>query len=102
MYTIQKRDLEQEDFQSIIFSSTLDYLNHLIHIYRETKSTDDLVILKNELPEGFLQRRIWVMNYKCMRNILLQRTNHRLPLWKSFCSYIRQNIEHPEFLPRWN
>lgn len=99
MYTIQKRCLTQKDFQDKIHETTLEIINNRIQMYNSSKLIGDLVQLKNELPEGFLQRRIWVMNYKCMRNILLQRTTHRLPLWKSFCSYIRQTIEHPELLP---
>jgi hypothetical protein len=100
MYTIQKNFLTQEDFQSPINGETLLWINYLIHKYNRSKNTEDLVRLKNELPEGFLQRRIWVMSYKTLRNIILQRISHRLPLWKEFCSYITQNVEHSELLPK--
>ncbi len=99
MHTIQKRPLTQNDFEQNIHPEALDTVNRLISFYNETKNVDVLVRLKNELPEGFLQRRIWVLNYKCLRNILLQRTTHRLPQWKYFCRHIRANIEHPELLP---
>lgn len=99
MHTIDKRMLEQSDFELPIHQAMLDWVNTLVHKYALSKSIEDLVILKNSLPEGFLQRRIWVMNYKCLRNILLQRTTHRLPYWKIFCEHIRKNIEHPELLP---
>jgi hypothetical protein len=99
MHTIQKRFLVQEDFDQPINMSTLGYINQLVAQYTLTGAIEDLVKLKNELPEGFLQRRIWAVNYKCLRNILLQRTTHRLPHWKYFCRYIRENIQHPELLP---
>ena len=100
MHTIQKTYLEQSDFEMPIFQPTLDNINVLIENYQLSQKVDDLVRLKNELPEGFLHERVWQMNYKCLRNILLQRTTHRLPQWKAFCRYIRENIQHPELLPR--
>jgi len=107
MHTIQKRFLTQEDFDRRIWPPTLTRLNYLLQTYQELskisltsdESIEALVNLKNELPEGFLQERVWVMNYKCLRNILLQRTTHRLPHWKYFCETIRKTIQHPELLP---
>lgn len=55
--------------------------------------------IKKMLPEGFLQRRLWCMNYKCLRNIILQRRNHRLPHWKLFIGSTLAQIAHPELLP---
>lgn len=60
---------------------------------------DDISATKKMLPEGFLQRRLWVINYQCFRNIILQRRNHRLPLWPKFIESLLQQVEHPELLP---
>lgn len=54
--------------------------------------------IKSKLPEGFLQRRLWCMNYKCLRNIIIQRKNHRLPHWKMFINQVMAQIQHPELL----
>jgi hypothetical protein len=107
MHTIQKRLLTQDDFDRPVWPPSLKHLNKLLQTYQKSSSInltsdealDDLVDLKNELPEGFLQERVWVMNYKCLRNILLQRTTHRLLHWKFLCKVIRENIQHPELLP---
>ena len=99
MHTIHKRLLTKGDFEGVITSELLNVINGYVSRYRDDRSVEKLVELKNALPEGFLQRRIWVMNYKCLRNILIQRTTHRLPQWKYFCEYIRKNVEHPELLP---
>ena len=61
---------------------------------------DDLVEVKQKLPEGFLQRRLWVINYKCLRNIILQRRTHRLPHWHMFIKAVLLQVEHPELLPK--
>lgn len=60
---------------------------------------DDIVTVKRRMPEGFLQRRLWVMNYKCLRNIILQRRTHRLPHWQEFIVLVLRQAEHPELLP---
>ena len=90
MNTIMKRQLTQNDFERPIYNRTLSRLNTLIKV-------KDFDQLKIELPEGFLQRRIISTNYKTLRNIISQRKNHRLSEWKTFCSEILNQIEHPEF-----
>ena len=59
----------------------------------------DLLALKQVLPESFIQKRMWMVSYKCLRNIILQRRNHRLPHWKMFCESVLDQVEHPELLP---
>lgn len=99
MHTLLKRPLTQEDFERSILPETLMYINDLIYTYKETKSEKTFLLLKANLPEGFLQRRIWKLSYKNLREIILQRHNHRLPEWREmFCPYILQNVEHPELL----
>jgi hypothetical protein len=67
-------------------------------IYDAAKA-GDLVAVKKRLPEGFLQTRMWCMNYKTLRNIILQRRTHRLPHWKEFIRQTIEQVEHPELLP---
>lgn len=59
----------------------------------------NLIGVKKRLPEGFLQTRMWCMNYKTLRNIILQRRSHRLPHWKAFIRQTLDQVEHPELLP---
>jgi len=93
MYTITKRLLNQEDFESPITNEILYSLNRLI-------MNNNLEEVKNNLPEGFLQRRIMVTNYKALQNIINQRKNHRLPQWQIFCENVLNQVEHPEFLDK--
>jgi len=46
-----------------------------------------------------MQKRMWNMNYKTLRNIILQRKNHRLPHWQTFIKSIEEQIDYPELLP---
>ena len=90
MHTLLKKPITQSMFEEKIPEALLTLL--------EThRLNNDFVTLKNILPEGFLQRRIWNMNYKVLRNILSQRKDHRLEQWRTFCYYIYDNIGHPEY-----
>lgn len=39
-------------------------------------------------PAGFLLTARLTTNYRCLRNIYIQRKDHRLPEWKEFCKWI--------------
>lgn len=85
MHTIMHRELTQEDFERHISHPYLYHLNLLIKKYKETRDKELFLQLKNSLPEGFLQRRIWQLSLAQMLNIYKQRKNHRLPEWKCVC-----------------
>ena len=91
MYTLTKRPLVKTDFEKPILPSTLFSLNVMIE-------AGNLEQVKNELPEGFLQRRIMVTNYKALRNIYQQRKNHKLPEWRFFCETLAKDLNYPYFL----
>lgn len=59
---------------------------------------EKLVFAKRMLPEAFMQRRIWNINYKTLRNIYLQRNGHRLPHWNVFLEQVIEQLKHPEFI----
>jgi hypothetical protein len=91
MHTLMKRPLTEADFVLDVPDMLLEYLNTLIH----DKQFD---IVKNLLPEGFLQRRIWNLNYMVIRNIVQQRRSHRLFEWKVFCQSLHQDLKYSKFI----
>lgn len=91
MHTITHNYLTQDDFQYPIDPVTLGKLNYYI-------DTKDFIHLKNELPEGFLQRRIVCLNYKVLRHILRQRKKHKLDEWKYFIKEVYENCAYPKYL----
>ena len=91
MYTITKKELTQENFESPIPEEMLNQINQTIKM-------GNLEEVKNILPEGFLQRRIMVTNYKALKNIVDQRHNHKLSEWRYFCKEILSQLQFSEFL----
>lgn len=65
----------------------------------EAAQAKDILALKRRLPEGFLQKRMWCMSYKTLRNIILQRRTHRLPHWQAFITQTLQQVDHADLLP---
>ena len=102
MYTITKNLLSQSNFEQHVCEELLNYLNNLITIYQKSNNKEykNQIFneIKNNLPEGFLQRRVMVSNYKSLRNIILQRRNHKLYEWHYFCDQVMQQLTHPEMV----
>jgi hypothetical protein len=97
MHTICKEPLTPNSFEDL-GGWHYDYINIMLGVLNKLVQEKNFYELKVLLPESFLQRRIWCINYKTLQNIYNQRKNHRLPQWKNFCNEILTQIEHPEFL----
>jgi hypothetical protein len=92
MHTLMKKEITQDMFENKCLKENVRVFLEDLRIIKDFES------LNNYLPQSFLQRRIWCMNYKCLRNILLQRKSHKLKEWKYFCKEILEQSEHSEFL----
>ena len=93
MHTLSKRAPTEEDFEE---GTPLLMIEAFQATWREAKG--DVTTLQLALPEGYMQRRVVTMNYENLRNIIAQRTGHRLKLWQVFINQILEQVEHPEFL----
>lgn len=60
-----------------------------MHIQGRALPTEELVKMKEELPEGTMQKRIQYFSYQTLRRIYKQRRCHRLPHWHIFCDWIK-------------
>lgn len=87
-----------DDFLRANFEPQSCQVETLAWIYEAAKA-GNLVSVKKRLPEGFLQTRLWCMNYKSLRNIILQRRTHRLPHWPEFIRQTLDQVDHPDLLP---
>lgn len=100
MHTITRRPLDAlVDFEEPVDGDVLNRLNDHIRWYNETEGdVEEFMAIKNMLPEGFLQRRVWTLNLANMKNIYRQRKNHRLPQWHAVCDAFVEAT--PGFLTR--
>jgi len=93
MHTIMKRPLEMGDFEPD--GITVEHLNSLNALIEK----NDFFTLKKHLPESILQKREWMVSYKTLRNIILQRLSHKLPHWQSFAKQVIEFVHYPQYLP---
>lgn len=101
MHTLCKKKLTQFNFEYPIYHSTLENLNKDIDRYKVSSGKKKIFYLhkiKNNLPDGFLQRREWCFSYKELQNIYNQRHKHKLRQWHIFLDGLISQLEHPEFI----
>lgn len=93
MHTLLKNPITNDCFES---GKVPDFY---INFLEDLRQDGDFVKLNAWLPQSWLQRRIWTGNYAVMKNIILQRENHKLPEWKFFFDALLPALGHPELLP---
>ena len=98
MYKITSRDLTPDDFEGNETHFSAIQLMNSIRVDKEWTNTEKLIMIKRQLPESFLQRRIVQFNYQSLRNIYKQRKNHRLHEWKQFCTALKDLPYFEEFI----
>ena len=91
MHTIMRKPFSEEDFEGGMHPDIINILNQ----EREDK---DFEAVKRYLPESFLQRRVWVMNYMVLKNIINQRSTHKLREWHYFIDEMVNQAEQKELL----
>lgn len=97
MYCLRKKKMfQQEDFVYNLSQDYIDLLNEILWEALEGQIT--LEELKAYLPEGYLQTRVIATNYKTLQNIIRQRRNHKLTLWRIFCAEVIEQCKYPSFL----
>ncbi len=89
MHRLTNYPITQECFELPIFLETLNKLEDLRLEYVETKNKDIWKQLIANLPESWLQTRMFDCNYATLRNIYAQRKNHKLSEWHLFCDWIK-------------
>lgn len=59
-----------------------------MHIDCKGLSGEELVKVKKEIPMGKMLRKVDMFSYQCLRNIVRQRHDHRLPEWHNFVKWV--------------
>ena len=91
MHTLMRQPITQDRFEAPISPATLERLESL-------RQAGDFRALLNELPHGWLQRRILSCNYAVLRNIIQQRRAHKLREWEVFIDAVLTGVRWPELL----
>lgn len=104
MHSIHFRPTTVDDYEVGTCTNMIKIFNEILEEETCNFSTKarltgrSLQRVKNNLPEGFLQRRVVCLNYKTLKNIVAQRKEHKLLYWQFFLDEVKAGVEHPEFL----
>lgn len=85
MHTLKKEQLSQANFEYPILDCHIETLQMAI----DENFDNDINLLKNYLPSGYLQARDINFSYQTLRRICKQRANHKLPQWKVFIDWVK-------------
>ena len=86
MKNSENEDLFQECF---VWERLINCLNSLRELYLETKDEAVFQQIRSLMPQGYMQRSTYMMNYEVLANIYKSRKGHRLDEWESFREWIR-------------
>ena len=99
MHTLDRRDVVATDFDFYSEDFHTQDDAQIFLDYLEMLSRQPPRLKSKLLPQGYLQRREVVLNYKVIRHIAMQRFAHKLPEWRMFLDMVYLQVDHPELLP---
>lgn len=65
-------------------------INNYRKLFKKTKNKDYWWQMVQLLPTSYNQKRTVDLNYETLHSIYLQRKNHKLDEWKTFCEFIEK------------
>jgi hypothetical protein len=96
MHKLSKREPTFEDFSKNTHPAAISTFQKLWDLFNTGEV--GFMVLKDALPEGYLQTRTINLNYAALRNIIYQRKGHRYKYWLDFIEQITAGIEHLELI----
>ena len=93
MHRIAKFDLDTQ-YIDYVDKRVIEIMNELKDKYNETQNKEDYLKLLYTNPCGFKLTAAMTTNYRQLKTIVSQRSNHRLPEWREFCEQVK---EFPHF-----
>ena len=97
MHRIAKFDLDKA-YNEYVDPRVIDIMKELVDKYNENPTSENYLKVLYTNPAGFKITARMTTNYRCLRNIYIQRRNHRLPEWRAFCEWIASLPYAKEFL----
>ena len=91
MHRITKFDLDKQ-YNEYVDPRVINIMKEKVEEYNSMEDSLEKVKKYLEIlytnPAGFELTARLTTNYRCLKNIYMQRKNHRLPEWRAFCSWI--------------
>ncbi len=100
IHTLMKEPINDSMFDNIELEENIEDFNIILQALERIKDRGNLHDTKVALPEGFIQGRLVVANYKTIQNIYRQRKNHKMKWWRINLIDLLRQLEHPELIDK--
>lgn len=97
MHRITKFDLDDQ-YIKYVDPRMVEIMKELVADYNSAPDPQKYLTILYSNPAGFKITARMTTNYRCLRNIYLQRKDHRLPEWRAFCRWIETLPYAEQFL----
>lgn len=84
---VKEYNLIQQDLEYMKLNES-NYQENALYICCKELATQKYLEILYSNPAGFNLTARMTTNYRCLKNIYIQRKNHRLPEWREFCKWI--------------
>lgn len=101
MHRITKFNLDNQ-YIRYVDPRVIKIMQELVDAYNENPTPENYLKVLYTNPAGFKITARMTTNYRSLRNIYIQRKNHRLPEWRAFCKWIETLPFAKEFLTNVN
>jgi hypothetical protein len=81
--TLDMFEIDPNNTEISYWQIVVDHLESLRQKYNQDKNYQWFRLLKQELPESFIQRRTVTLNYQVLRAMIKGRQHHRLKEWST-------------------
>lgn len=96
MHRISKFEIKSQ-CNEYVDNRIIDIVNELKQNYLNDKTEENFLKLIYNVPSGFELTARLTTNYRCLKTIYSQRSQHRLPEWREFCIWIEKLPYFKEF-----
>ena len=97
MHRVAKFDIA-EQCNEYVHCGTISIVKGLLDCYNADPTPENYLRLLYNIPVGFRLTARMTTNYRQLKTIYQQRKNHRLPEWREFCQWMKDNLPYSELI----
>lgn len=87
MHRITRFDIKSQ-CNEYVTDEIINLLNQYVKEYNDNPSPEAYLKVLYNIPSGFQLTARLTTNYRALKTVVSQRSNHRLPDWREFCEWI--------------
>ena len=87
MHRITRFDIKSQ-CNEYVTDDIIELLNKYVNEYNDDPTPEKYLKVLYNIPSGFQLTARLTTNYRALKTVVSQRSNHRLPEWRKFCKWV--------------